>query len=131
MKNEDKRIKEEKYKLEINELKLALTNKNNEINNLNNEMKNLQLNCNKKILVDINELLTIQIKSIDQRVDRSFICQKNDIFVRFEEKLYDEYPEFKDLNTYFTVNGRTVKRFRSMLENNIRDNDKILLNIYE
>ena len=61
----------------------------------------------------------------------SFTCQKDERVVRIEEKLYDEYPEFKDLNTYFTVNGRTVKRFRSMLENNIRDNDKILLNIYE
>ena len=49
----------------------------------------------------------------------------------FEEKLYDEYPEFKEVNTYFTVNGRLIKRFKSMLENNIRDNDKILLNIYE
>ena len=53
------------------------------------------------------------------------------MFVRIEEKLYNEYPEYKDLNTYFTVNGRIVKRFRSMLENNIRNNDKILLNIYE
>ena len=94
-------------------------------------MKNLQLNGNKKILVDMNEMLIIQFKSIDQTVDMAYPCQKNDIFVRIEEKLYNEYPQFKDLNTYFTVNGRIVKRFRSMLENNIRNNDKILLNIYE
>ena len=60
-----------------------------------------------------------------------YYCQKNDVFVRIEEKLYNDYPEFKDLNTYFTVNGRVVKRFRSMAENEIRNNDKILLNIYE
>ena len=140
LKNEIKKLRSElnnnnknleAYRLKINELNLSLTNKNNEINKLNNEMKNLQLNGNKKILVDINELLSIQFKSIDQKVDISFTCQKDDRFVRIEEKLYDEYPEFKDLNTYFTVNGRIVKRFRSMLENDIRNNDKILLNIYE
>ena len=140
LKNENQRLKSElnnniqnlkKYESEINKLNLALTNKNNEINNLNNEMKNLQLNGNKKILVDINELLNITFKSIDQKVDISFTCQKNDRFVRIEEKLYDEYPEFKELNTYFTVNGRVIKRFKSMLENDIRNNDKILLNIYE
>ena len=140
LKNEIQRLKSElnnnsqnleKYKLEINELKLSLTNKNNEINNLNNEMKNLQLNNNKKILVDLNELLIIQFKSIDQKVDMSYNCQKNDVFVRIEEKLYNDYPEYKDLNTYFTVNGHVVKRFRNMVENDIRNNDKILLNIYE
>ena len=140
LKNENQRLKSElnnniqnskKYESEINKLNLALTNKNNEINKLNNEMKNLQLNGNKKILVDINEMLVIQIKSIDQKVDIAYNCQKNDIFVRIEEKIYNEYPEFKDLNTYFTVNGRVIKRFRSMAENEIRNNDKILLNIYE
>ena len=131
LKNENQRLKSElnnniqnlkKYELEINKLNLALTNKNNEI-------KNLQLS--KKNLVNIDELLTIQIKSIDQKVDIAYTCQKNDIFARIEEKLYKEYPQYKDLNTYFTVNGRRVKRFRNMEENQIRNNDKILLNIYE
>ena len=114
--------------LEINELKLALTNKNNVINNLNNEMENLRLNNNKNILVDKNEMLVIQFKSIDQKVDMSYECQKNDTFVRIEERLYDDYPQFKDLNTYFTVNGRVVKRVRNMIDNEIRNHDKILLN---
>jgi predicted RNase H-like nuclease (RuvC/YqgF family) len=140
LKNEIKRLKSElnnniqnlkKYELEINKLNLALSNKNDEINNLNDEIKNLKLNSGKKKLIDIDEMLVIQFKSIDQKVDMSYACQKDDIFVRIEEKLYNDYPQFKDLNTYFTVNGRIVKRFRSMLENGIRNNDKILLNIYE
>ena len=140
LKNENQRLKSElnnniqnlkKYESEINKLNLALTIKNNEINNLNNGIKNLKLSGGKKKLADIDELLSIQIKSIDQKVDMPFTCQKNDKFTIIEEKLYNEYRDFKDLNTYFTVNGRIVKRFRSMLENNIRNNDKILLNIYE
>ena len=140
LKNENQRLNSElnnntqnlkKYESEVNKLNLALTNKNNEINNLNNEIKNLQLSSGKKKFIDIDELLIIHFKSIDQKVDMPFYCQKNDIFVRIEEKLYNEYPEFKDLNTYFTVNGRAIKRFRSMLENEIRNNDKIFLNINE
>ena len=121
----------EAYRLKINELNLLLTNKDNEINNLNNEMKNLQLNNNRNEYININEILNIKFKSIDQKVDMPIICQKDDKFVIIEEKLYDKYPELKDFNTYFTVNGRTIKRFKSMSENDIRNNDKILLNIYE
>ena len=119
------------YKLKINELNLALDNKINEINNLNNVIKNLQLNNNKNEYINRNKLLTIQFKSIDQKVDMPITCEKDDKFVRIEEKLYNEYPEFEFLNPYFTVNGRVIKRFKSMLENDIRNNDKIILNIYE
>ena len=140
LKNEIKRLNNElnnntqnlkKYESEIDKLNLALTNKNKEINNLKKKMKNLQLNNNKKILVDIDELLTIEIKSIDENIDMPFTCKKNDIFYRIEEKLYKDYPQYKDLNTHFTVNGRVVERFRNMEENQIRNYDKILLNIYE
>ena len=58
-------------------------------------------------------------------------CNINDIFVRLEEKLYNQYPEYKDVITYFVVNGNTVKRFKTMKENKIKNNDTILLNIYE
>ena len=131
LKNENQRLKSElnnntqnikKYESEINKLNLALSD---------NEIKNFQLNNNKKKLVDIDELLTIHFKSIDQKVDMPVTCQKNDIFVRIEEKLYNEYPEYKDLETYFTLNGHKVKRFGNMIENKIRNNDKIILNIYD
>ena len=140
LKNENKNLKKEldnykknlnAYKLEIDKLNSVLTNKKNEIKKLNDEMKNLKLNNNINEKVYINEIISIQFKSIDQKVDISYACKKDDVFVRIEEKLYNEYPDFKDLNTYFTVNGRVVKRFRSMIENDIRNNDKILLNIYE
>ena len=122
----------EQYLLKINELNISLNFKNKEIENLINEIKNLKLNCNqKKEYISRDELLSIQIKSIDQKVDTSYACKNTDIFVRIEEMLYNEYPEYKDLNTYFTVNGRVLKRFRSLLENDIKNRDKILLNIYE
>ena len=141
MKKENEKLKTDNQNLKnqmvikdkkINELNSALTNKDDLIEKLNNEMKNLKLNNNQKArYIREDELLSIQFKSIDQKVDTSYACKNTDIFVRIEEMLYDEYPEFKDLNTYFTVNGRVVKRFRNLQENNIKNKDKILLNIYE
>ena len=148
LKNENLNLKNEisvknvdlnKYMLKINELNNTLTNKNNEISNLNNRMKdlnnkmnNLKLNNNQENeFIRRGELLIIQIKSIDGKVDIPYSCKSSDIFVDIEKMLYNEYPEYKDLNTYFTVNGVVVKRFRNLLENNIRNKDKILLNIYE
>ena len=120
------------YLSKINELKLALNNKKNEIDNLINEMKNLKLNNNQKNrYIREDEILTVHFKSLDQKVDIPYTCKKSDIFVRIEEMLYDEYPEYKEFNTYFTVNGHVVKRFKNMQENEIRNKDKILLNIYE
>ena len=134
LKDENRKLKNDidnQYLLKINELNLKLTNKNKEIDNLNNAIRNLQLNNPENDYIKRGEILTIQFKSIDQNVDISYSCKNTDIFVRIEEMIYNQYPEYKDLNTYFTVNGRGIKRFRNMQENNIKNQDKILLNVYE
>ena len=137
LKNENQKLKNDiniknaefnQYLLKIKELKIALNNKTDEINNLISRMQN---NDQISEYIKKDEMLVFQIKSINQMVDMSFACKKTDLFVRIEEKLYNEYPEYKDLNTYYTVGGRTIKRFRNMQENNIKNNDKILLNVYE
>ena len=108
-----------------------MDNKKDEINNLNNQINNLKKNNFDNINVKRNEIITVLFQSIDQKVNMPYSCISSDIFVRIEEFLYNEYPEYKDYNTYFTVNGKIVKRFRSIKENNIKNMDKILLNIYE
>ena len=75
--------------------------------------------------------MAIQFNSTDQKINYAIPCKNTDIFVKLEEKLYNEYPEYKDFNTYFTVKGALIKRFKSMQENNIKSSDVILLNVYE
>ena len=121
-----------KFITEINNLKLKLINKTNEINKLIKENKNKNfISYFNNEEIKRGEIITIQFKSIDQKVDIAFSCKSTDIFVRIEEMLYNQYPELKDYNTYFTVNGRVLKRFKTIQENNIRNFDKILLNLYE
>ena len=58
-------------------------------------------------------------------------CKNTDIISRLEEKLYDEYPEFKEFNTYLMVNGNLVKRFKTLDENGIKNGNSIIVNIYD
>ena len=125
---------------QIKSLQLQLDSKNIEINNLinsyNNKLNNLsKSNSNIKSNLDyINpgeKIMAVNFISTDHKVSYCLPCKNTDIFVRLEEKLYAEYPEYKDFNTYFTVGGHTIKRFKSLEENQIKSSNVILLNIYE
>ena len=54
-------------------------------------------------------------------------CKNTDLFVRLEEKLNNDYPQLKDAETYFLVNGKRIKRFKTLDENHIKSNDIINL----
>ena len=58
-------------------------------------------------------------------------CKNTDIIARLEERLYNDYPIYKNYNTYLTVNGTTINRFKNLDENGIKDGDSIIINIYE
>ena len=102
----------------------------NQILTLKNLINNPQAK-NKSNLVFINpeEIIRVQFKSMDQKVDLCESCKKSELFVRLEEKLYESYPEYKETNNYFICNGVEVKRFKSLEENGIKESDKIYLNI--
>ena len=55
----------------------------------------------------------------------NLICKNTDLFINLEERLYKDFPKFKDYNTFFRVNGKGVKRFKSIGDNNIKNNDVI------
>ena len=61
----------------------------------------------------------------------NLICKNTDLFINLEERLYKDFPQFKDYNTFFTVNGKNIKRFKSIRDNNIKNNDIISLFINE
>ena len=59
------------------------------------------------------------------------ICNKNESISRLEEELYNEYPKYKEYNTYLMCNGVVLKRFKTVRENNIKKGDAIIVNIME
>jgi hypothetical protein len=42
-----------------------------------------------------------------------------------EEKLYQDYPKFKNYETFFEVRTKRIKRFKTNEENDIRSGDVI------
>ena len=58
----------------------------------------------------------------------SLICKKRDLFVELEARLYNKFPEYKKYETYFMVNAKRIKRFLSLEQNNIKNND--IINIF-
>ena len=61
----------------------------------------------------------------------NLICKNSDLFVSSEERLHKDFPQFKNYNTYFVVNGKNIKRFKTMDENGIKNNDVISIFINE
>ena len=48
--------------------------------------------------------------------------------MKLEERLYEDFQQFKNYETYFEVNGKRIKRFQTLEQNHIKNND--IINIF-
>ena len=150
-------LNEEKKKNEIlsnenKKLKSIITNLNNEINKLKQyEQKNrlLQEEINKKN-IEIQKYKSDNNKDFDEGITSvkpgekiisinfvsmgnqdighySLVCKNTELFVRLEERLYDDFPQFKNYETYFEKNTKRIKRFKTLDENQIKNKDVITI----
>ena len=123
----------EQQKLKIDELQNKLKNYNNTIDNYNNiinqkdiELNNLKAqlnntnnNIDNNIHININDIMSVNFISMDQNVHFSVGCLKTNTFAEVEEKLYKQYPEYRETNNNFIANGSQVLRFKTIGENKI------------
>ena len=103
-------------------MKNQLYLKENEINQMKLKLKN-----NKNNLVNLDDVMVINFISTDSSIKKGIKCMETDTFAEVEEKLYQIYDEFRNTNNAFTINGRTILRFKSLKENKVRDGDSVLL----
>ena len=97
--------------LEINNLKLKLENKNSGQKKYN-----------------FDDMMILHFKSTDQIIDNVIIkCLKNETFAEVEERLYKKFPDFRNSNNTLVCNGAGILRFKTLSENNIKDEDVITL----
>ena len=151
-----RQLKEEKEKnkklININE---NLKEKINELNNNLNKIMNINEKLEKDLAqknIEIQKLLSKKntnksyfdlssLKLDDKIIGVNFVsmgrndighynivCKNRDLFVRLEERLYEDFPQFKEYETYFEVNGKRIKRFKTLEQNNIKTND--IVNIF-
>ena len=130
------RIIIDQQKFTIDELQEQLNNYNNTINNLNNDINNykniiskkdLELNNIKSQLNNnipknkfyFDDIMCVNFISSDQNVHFAASCLKTNTFAEIEEKLYKQYPQYRETNNNFLANGTQVLRFKTIAENNI------------
>ena len=142
----EERNKNQILNQKINELNNKINNYQYNINNYENKIKMLEkeiqkykLNYNNfynttnssiNILKPGEKVMTINFVSMGTNDigHYNLVCKNTELFVRLEERLYEDFPQFKDYETIFEVNTRRIKRFKTLDENNIKSND--IINIF-
>ena len=109
---------------QLNDLKLALQNtqSNININNHSNDLNNLiaPVKQGEQIMGVI-----FNSQGFQDICNWCLPCKNTNLFVRLEEILNNNFPELKKHDTYFMVNTRRIKRFLTLEENKIKNNDMI------
>jgi LPS O-antigen subunit length determinant protein (WzzB/FepE family) len=114
----------------IIELQKRIDMKNQEIIELYAKIKDLS--DNGVHFMPGDKIIGIGFISVDQKIQNYIRAYKDtEIFSRIEEDLYNEYPEFKDKETYLMFGGNKIKRFKTLKENNIKNGDVIQVHIYD
>ena len=89
-------------------------------------MKKLEMKENEiESLKKGNDFIPIIFFSNDKEIHYSTICKKTDKFFIIENKLYDAYPQYRELENLFFVNGKKINRFKTISDNNINYSDII------
>ena len=118
------------YINKIRELENSIIQKNNELNELKTKLQNINVNSNinnqsNRINQDRDKSVTFL--STDQGICFSIPCSGNSTFAEVEELLYREYPEYRETNNTFLVNGKQVLRFKTINENNVGTGRPVML----
>ena len=95
-----------------------INQKEQELNNLKKQLGNINYQ-NKGNYVDMNKLMSVNFISVDQKIHFSVPCIDSDTFAEVEEKLYKQFPEYRETNNNFIANGEPVLRFKTISQNRI------------
>ena len=122
----------------IEQQKITINNLQNQLNNINNNIKSYQniinqkeqelnklklelqnINSQNRQYIDINKIMTVNFISMDQKIHFAVPCIDTNTFAEVEEKLYKQFPEYRETNNSFLANGQQVLRFKTIRQNNI------------
>jgi hypothetical protein len=123
------------YEAEIKKLKEELTSitTQTQTQNQTNELNIFKSNNIVSNLLPGENALSVLFMTMGKQDIQNYAmtCKNTDLFVTLEQKLYIDFPEYKNYDTYFQVNARRVKRFKTIEENNIKSNDIIAIFVIE
>ena len=134
--------KEKELNKKIEDLKNIINSKDEEINKLSrNPQTSLELLGQKEkeinklkssIPFDISEgEKVMNVLFLSASIQEPIMCTQKQIFNEVENKLYEKFPELKNGEYYFLVDGKKVNKYLTLEENNIKDGAKILIHELE
>ena len=97
------------------------------------EVKEIKLKLS-RFPFDLNEgekMLCIIFTSWDQKIHYPIICKNTEKFNILENRLFEKFSEYKESENYFTFNGNKINKYMTIDENNIKNGDVILLNVFD
>ena len=119
---------QQKITLNDNDYKRIVQKKDDEIEELRVKINNLDF----EQIKPGEKIFSINFISADNKISNySLTCKNTDVFVKIEQMIYADFPEYKYKETYFMVNDCKIKRFLTMDENNIKRNDLLKLFVLE
>ena len=77
---------------------------------------------------DTKNIITIRLKSRNEKIKYYIICRYNDMFNRILNKVFELNPEFKDYDNEYVCNGSFVNIYKSLKENHIKSDNLIIIN---
>jgi hypothetical protein len=112
----------------IDSLVLNLKEKDEELVKLKKELINLN---NEKSTNENDNIMAISFTTDGFKFIHALPCRNTDMFFKLEEKLYEAYPQYRERDNYFTVDGKKIQRFKTFYENGIKCSDVIQLHELE
>ena len=140
---ENKKLKDTIYQLEqekktliknLKEEEKTMSAKNEKIYDSEKIIKSTAItDIKRKLITELKEgevIISVVFVSMGRQdiQNYSLPCKNTDLFVDLERKLYEDYPEYKNYETYFEVNTRRILRFKTIEENKIESN--AIINIF-
>ena len=60
-------------------------------------------------------------------IDYTIIAKNTDDFLNIEKELYEKFPNYKNSENHFLLNGKKINKYKTLKENNIENNDILTL----
>ena len=73
------------------------------------------------------KIFIVTFISLNEDIHYSLICKNTDNFYRLEITFYNKFPEYKNYDNIFLINGNIIDKFNNLESNNINDNDIIVV----
>ena len=109
----------------INQLEIESKIKDERILKLEEEVKKIK----SYFLSEGEELISLVFNSNDQTLqDFKIIAKNSDKFNTIENIICEKYLIFKETLNYFIANGKKIRKYHTLKENSIKNNDVIILN---